>query len=96
MTFFFRDLQVGLHQPTHQASVASSVRVFERANCEIVSIIGRDENLKQEILIKDCSEKCSQILHLRLQKPESPIMQVLFWEDIFLNIERGYGSDSKA
>lgn len=57
-------------------TVTSSIRIFERATfCqpgEIISITGSATNLKQEILIEDCSGNCSQISCWRLKKPESP------------------------
>lgn len=56
--------------------VTSGIRIFERADfCqlgEIVSITGRDTNLKQEILAGDRIGNCSQISYGRFHKPESP------------------------
>lgn len=66
--------------------VTSSIRIFERANfcqpSEIVSITGRDTNLKEEILREDCGRNCSQISYWVLQKPEEnpPVMAVFCWK----------------
>lgn len=86
-----------------KTSVTNSIRIFERANfgqtSEIVSITDRDRNLKEEILKEDCSGNCSKFPIGGSKSQKSPVMAVLCWEKkkkIFLNIEKGYGNDSKA